>query len=291
MIEHTVRVKAGRVLLALEDGDLGGKPIFALHGTPGCRLAYPPLVAHAQKNGIRLISYDRPGYGGSTAQSGRQIGDVAADVAAIADALGVDRFGVWGFSGGGAPALGCAALLGRRVVGAACLSGVAPYPAEGLDWLAGMGELNVEDFLLMFRDRPAWEKKCEEDRKDLLRWTPKQLEEGWASLLSAVDQKALTGTAVDFLVRQAHEGLRPGAGGIIDDTLSIALPWGFELEHIRVPVQIWHGEQDRFVPVSHGEWLAARIPDVDAHIEPHQGHVTVFLDRVPVAQSWLASKF
>ncbi len=237
-----------------------------------------------------MISYDRPGYGGSTSLPGRQVADVAADVGAIADALGVGRFGVWGHSGGGAPALACAAILGERVAGAACLSGVAPYPAEGLDWLAGMGELNVEDFQLMLRDQPAWEKKSQEDRRALLAWSPEELRNGWASLLSPVDRKAFTAELAEFLVRQLKEGLRPGAEGMVDDNLSYVLPWGFSPGDIRVPVQVWHGGEDRFVPVSHGKWLAARIPNAEAHIEPTQGHVTVLVDGVPRAQSWLASK-
>ena len=222
---------------------------------------------------------------------GRRVVDAAADIASIADELGIDRLAVWGHSGGGAHALACAAALGKRVVGAACLAGVAPYPAEGLDWLEGAGELNVEDFQLMLRDRAAWEAKSRKDRDELMEWNAQQLRKMWASLLSEVDQRAMTDEVANFFLSQVQEGLRPGDEGMRDDNLETVLPWGFEVSQIRVPVQVWHGGQDRFVPVSHGEWLAARIPNVDAHIEPDQGHVTVFLERVPVAQGWLASKF
>ena len=241
--------------------------------------------------GIRLISYDRPGYGGSPEQPGRRIVDVAADVAGIADSLRIDRFGVWGHSGGGAPALACAATLGRRVVGAVCSAGVAPYPAEGLDWLAGTGELNAEDFRLMLSDRRAWEEKNRKDRADMMSWNPDQLRQGLTSLCSEVDRQALTDELVEFLIRQGREGLRPGEAGMRDDNLSTILPWGFDFAQIRVPVQVWHGGQDLFVPVAHGRWVAARIPDADVHIEPNEGHITTFVRTIPVAQSWLAAKF
>jgi pimeloyl-ACP methyl ester carboxylesterase len=246
-------------------------------------------VAHAASRGIRLISYDRPGYGGSTAQAGRRVVDTATDVLAIADALGLERFGVWGHSGGGAPALACAAVLAPRVVGAASLAGVAPYPAEGLDWIAGTGELNEVDFRLMLSDRPSWEKKSRTDREEMLSWTADQLRVGFASLCADVDRRALTDEFVAFLLQQGREALRPGDEGMRDDNLSTILPWGFDLSQIRVPVQIWHGGQDRFVPVTHGEWLSAHIPNAEAHLESDQGHLTTFLHRAPTAQEWLAS--
>ena len=282
---------SGRRLRVREEGDAKGRPVFSLHGCPGSRVNYPPIASDAAAKGLRLISYDRPGYGDSTARPGRSVGDTAADVAAIADALGLDRFGVWGHSGGGAPALACAALLGPRVVGAVCLAGVAPYPAEGLDWLAGTGELNETDFRLMFSDRVAWESKCRQDRDEMMSWGPDQVRAGLGSLLSDVDRGMLTDEFLEFLVRQGREALRPGHEGMRDDSLSIVLPWGFALSQIRVPVQVWHGDQDRFVPMSHGAWLGARIPNAEVHLEPNQGHLSLFVRRVPTTHSWLAGKF
>lgn len=291
MLEHTVRLASGRTLRVREEGDPKGRPVFSLHGTPGSRVNYPQHVADAATKGLRLISYDRPGYGDSTSQPGRTVGDTANDVAAIADDLRLERFGVWGHSGGGAPSLACAALLGSRVVGAVSLAGVAPYPAEGLDWIAGAGELNAADFRLMLSDRAAWETKSQRDRDDMLSWSADQLRDGLASLLSEVDRSTLTDDFVDFLLRQGREGLRPGDAGIRDDNLSTILPWGFELGQIRVPVQLWHGAEDRFVPIAHGRWVAARIPNVEVHLEPDQGHLSTYIRRVPDAQSWLAGKF
>jgi pyruvate/2-oxoglutarate dehydrogenase complex dihydrolipoamide acyltransferase (E2) component len=121
--------------------------------------------------------------------------------------------------------------------------------------------------------------------------TPEQLREGFSSLCSEVDRAALTDEVVAYLIESGREGLRPGDAGMRDDNLSTILPWGFDLGAIRVPVQIWHGGQDRFVPVTHGEWLGARIPNAEVHLEPEEGHLTTFVRRVPAVQGWLADRF
>jgi pimeloyl-ACP methyl ester carboxylesterase len=291
MREHTVTVSGGRKLTVLEDGDPRGKPVFSLHGTPGCRLLYEPHVADARRRGIRLIGYDRPGYGGSTAFRGRSVGSVAPDVAAIADALGVERFGVWGHSGGGAPALACAALLPDRVVAASALASVAPYGAEGLDYVEGMGEFNRDDFRLLLSDPVAWEAKTEKDTAEMMDATLEQLVEFLSSLISDVDRRALTPELGGFLHRQLREGLRAGAAGIRDDNLSGIRPWGLDLGSIRVPVQIWHGRHDRFVPFAHGQWLGGRIPGADLHFEADEGHLSLYQNRISEVHEWLAARF
>ncbi|MGI0052741.1 MAG: alpha/beta fold hydrolase [Thermoplasmata archaeon] len=172
--QSILRLDSGRKLQIAEEGELRGLPIFSLHGSPGSRMVYAPFSADAAAKGIRLISYDRPGYGASSPAPGRRVVDEAANVAAIADDLGIDRFAVWGFSGGGAPALACAAALPRRVVAAASLAGVAPYPAEGLDWFAGMTDSSVADTRLALDDPRGWDLKCRGDRELLLAASPDQ---------------------------------------------------------------------------------------------------------------------
>lgn len=289
--ESSLRLEGGRPLQVLEVGDRKGLPVFALHGTPGCRLL-AELASSGQAAGkIRTISYDRPGYGGSAAAPGRRVVDEASHVAAIADHLGVERFAVWGWSGGGAPALACAAALPKRVVAAVSFAGLAPYGAAGLDWFAGMGELNLEDFRLALQDPPAFDAKCREEREELVEATPATLRESLSSLLSEVDRRALTGGLARSLARQTREGLRSGHEGLRDDTASQVRPFGFDAAAIRVPVQLWHGGEDRFVPFSHGHWLAAHVPGAEVHLEPDEGHLTVFARHLPDAERWLASKF
>jgi pimeloyl-ACP methyl ester carboxylesterase len=288
--EHDVSLADGRTLRVLEEGAPRGRAIFFLHGSPGSRLLYDAQAKAAQRQGIRLIGYDRPGYGGSTPQPGRRMVDEATHVAAIADSLGVDRFAVGGHSGGGPPTLACAATLPKRVVAAVSLASPAPYPAEGLDYFAGMGELNVTDWKLMASDQPAWEAKTTEDMSMMLNATKEQVQAYMSSLLSPVDLEALTDQVSDFLFRQVREGLRAGSAGARDDSLALAKPWGFDLSSIRVPVQLWHGKQDQFVPFAHGEWLAARVPRVDAHLEREEGHLSL-IQKFPTVLEWMAARF
>src|SRR5207253_2948852 len=157
-------------------------PVLAHHGTPGSSLRYEPHLRDAAACGIRLLSYDRPGFGGSTRKAGRNVADCAGDVAAICDALGIDRLRAWGTSGVGPHALALAEI---------------------------------------------------------------------------------------------HAGIEPRSDGWFDDDVALTSPWGFDLASIRVPVLVWQGEQDRFVPFGHGVWLAAQIPGAEARLEPDDGHLTI----------------
>jgi pimeloyl-ACP methyl ester carboxylesterase len=290
-VERDVHLGDGRTLRVREDGDLRGSPVFSFHGTPGSRLLYPKHVQDAARRGLRLIGYDRPGYGGSTPKPGRRMVEAAGDVAAIADALGLDRFALWGHSGGGGPALACAAALPRRVVAAASLAGTAPFPAEGIRWYDGMGELNVSDFKLMMSDRTAWEARLAHDAQEMKEASTEQLGEFLSSLISDVDRGALTVQLGEFLQEQVREGLRGGYEGLKEDNLLGAEPWGFEFSSIRVPLQLWHGAHDRFVPFSHGQWLAARLPHAEIHLEPNEGHLSLYERRIPEVHAWLAAHF
>src|SRR4051794_41873965 len=138
MSDHlTVTTSSGRALRVHSAGDPAGPTVFVLHGSPSSGMLYPPNVHDAAAHGLRLVSYDRPGYGGSTPHPGRRVADAAADVGAIADHLGLDRFAVWGHSGGGPHALACAALAGGRRGATAALSGPPPPPARGRGRAAG----------------------------------------------------------------------------------------------------------------------------------------------------------
>jgi len=284
---HTVTTPDGRSLEVFEAGDAAGPAVVAINGTPSCGLIYGPHAADAEARGIRLVSWSRPGYGRSTPQPGRSVGSVAADAAAVADALGIDQFGVWGISGGGPHALACAALLPDRVTAAASLAGVAPYEAEGLDWLAGMGEDNLVEFAAVVEGRPALEPLLETHRAAFATATGKDVREQWASLLSPVDAGVATAELADYLVANVQAALASGVEGWVGDDLAFAEPWGFDLDAIAVPVLVWQGEHDRFVPPSHGRWLAEHVPGVDARISPVDGHLTLAEHRVPEVHAWL----
>jgi pimeloyl-ACP methyl ester carboxylesterase len=288
--EHRIPID-GRFLCVLEDGDPNGHAVFALHGTPGSRIPWRGLVEDAAARGIRLLAYDRPGYGGSDPDRGRTVADAAHDVAAIADALGIDRFAVEGGSGGGPHTLACAALLPDRVVAAASLAGVAPYPAEGLDWLEGMGQDNLDEFAATLAGRDELERYLRGQADEMLAADPEQIGDTIRSLLSPPDAAILTGEIAEYFHESTHVAISERLDGWIDDDFVFVNPWGFELDDIRIPVQVWHGAHDRFVPISHGEWLAERIPGVDAHLSDTDGHLTIQLGRIGDVHDWLLGHF
>ena len=286
-----VTTSDGRTLRVHEGGDPSGAPVLVQHGTPMTGRLFGPHLEDAERRGIRLIGYDRPGYGGSTTHEDLSVADAGADVGAIADALGLERIAVWGISGGGPRALACAALLPERVVGVASLASVAPADAEGLDWTAGMGELNLEGFAAMRRGRAAFEEYLRREADDLLAADSTQLAEALRSLFTPVDAAVLSGELAQYLADSMHEAIRGGIDGWRDDDLAIDNPWGFGVEDIRPSVLLWHGMQDRFVPPEHGEWLASRIPGVEAHISDEDGHLTLLARRIPEVHSWLLERF
>lgn len=287
--EHEITTLDGRVLAVHEMGDPHGSVIFAMHGTPGYGRVRTPVVENARALGLRLLAHDRPGYGGSSRKPGRTIADVAADVTAIADRLGIERFGVWGASGGGPHALACAALIPTRVTAAAVLASSAPHGAEGLDWLEGMGELNAVE-LDVLADGPerhmAW---LREQADELLSGTPDSLRAALSSLLTPVDAEALTDEAAEWLFDQFTYATAQGVEGWHDEAVAGLGDWGFSVADISAPVAIWHGGQDRFCPIGHGRWLAEHVPGAVFHYEPGLGHGSLIDERLPDAQLWLAS--
>jgi pimeloyl-ACP methyl ester carboxylesterase len=290
MEEHDVFTPDGRVLRVLEDGDRAGRPVLVHNGMPNSRLLFEHDVDSARRCGIRLISYDRPGYGGSTRQPERTVADCAEDVRAIAGALGIERMAVWGISGGGPHAIACAALLPDLVVSVGVLASLAPWGAEALDYFAGMGELNVKDISLMLEDRVAARAKCESDRVLMLDQTVPELMEFLNSLLAPVDAAALTGELGQYLIDSVHSGMGTGSDGWWDDGVAMLEPWGFELSAIRTPVLLLHGRHDRFVPFAHGEWLARAIPGVDARLTEEDGHLTLTTHHLDDVHAWLLDR-
>lgn len=289
MQEHRIEVD-GRALCVAEAGDSAGHAVFALHGTPGSRLFWHEVVEDAEKRGIRIVAYDRPGYGRSAPDPGRTVADAADDIAAIADALGIDRYAVYGGSGGGPHAL-ANAVRPERVVAVAALASVAPWGAEGLDWLDGMGQDNLDEFGATLAGEEALRRYLDEQREAMLAGTPEAIAETLESLLCPPDRACLTGELARYFHDQIREALRDGVDGWVDDDFVFVRPWGFELGDISLPVQVWHGSQDQFVPVAHGRWLAERIPGAEEHVYDEDGHLTLQIERIGDVHAWLVSHF
>jgi pimeloyl-ACP methyl ester carboxylesterase len=240
--------------------------------------------AGAVAHGLRLISYDRPGYGDSTAAAGRVIADSAEDVRAICEALALEAVATWGISGGGPHALACAALLPDIVKVAAVFSSLAPRDAEGLDWLAGFSGDALEEVRLMLSDEAASRAQFEQACAELVGSTPDVLAQQWAGPDADADElAALTDDAVSMQL-----AVRPGIDGSWNDCFAQLQPWGFDLGQIAVPGRLMHGENDTAVPVSHGRWLAEHIPGVDATFYPGESHVLKAAHR-DEADEWLAA--
>jgi pimeloyl-ACP methyl ester carboxylesterase len=265
----------GRSLDVVVAGPQNGDVVVAQHGTPGSPLALDVQLRAAADRGLRLVTYARPGYAGSDRDEGRSVASCAADVACVLDALGVQTCVTAGWSGGGPHALACAALLPDRVRAAATIAGVAPHGAEGLDWSAGMGEENLEEFGLARQGAEPLLAFLEEEGAGLVHAAGPELAAALGDLVDDVDRAALTGATADGIAAQFRDGLGTGVLGWLDDDLAFVQPWGFDLGAIRVPVTIWQGGHDRMVPRPHGPWLAAHVAGAGARFDDRHGHITL----------------
>jgi pimeloyl-ACP methyl ester carboxylesterase len=260
------------------DGPEGAVPLLFHNGTPGSGQLYAPFVQAASQRGLRMVSFSRAGYGESTRKPGRSVADVVPDAAAVLDQLGAHRFYTLGWSGGGPHALACAALLPARLIGAATVGGLAPYDAEGLDWMAGMGTENVAAFGAALAGDATLRTFAERVRPSFATATGDQVVASLQGLVSDVDRAAIGGDSATWLADVFRESVRNGIWGWYDDELAFVRPWRFDLGSINVPVAIWQGAQDRMTPFAHGVWLASHIPGVHPHLLPEHGHLSLGVD-------------
>ncbi|GII76742.1 alpha/beta hydrolase [Sphaerisporangium rufum] len=285
---HVVCTDDGRRLSVEEMGKSDGDPVFLLHGTPGSRIGPHPRISVLYWLGVRLITFDRPGYGGSDRQVGRSVGSVAGDVSAIADHLGLDRFSVVGRSGGGPHALACAALLPERVLRVAVLVGLAPHAAEGLDWFGGMTPSNVTEYTVALSGRHRFADWLAPAAREI-RADPASLIAGLYAELPEADRRMVNNPGVrDMLLRNYAEALRRSEDGWVDDAIAFCSPWGFDPADITVPTLLWHGGQDRFSPIDHSRWLATRIRTATMWEEPEAAHFGA-LAALPDLLPWLVN--
>jgi pimeloyl-ACP methyl ester carboxylesterase len=268
------RLPDGRSLDLYVSGPEGGTPFVMHHGTPGSYHPSSDLEKAVHARGMRMVTWSRPGYGDSTRQPGRTVVDVVADTRAVLEGLGAERCIVGGRSGGGPHALACAARL-EQAVAVLVVAGVAPFEAEGLDFLGGMGQDNLDEFGAALEGEEALRRYLDGHREGLAAVTPEGIIGEMASLLPEVDRRVLTDRFAEEMAESFHEAVRTGVDGWLDDDLAFSSPWGFSLTEITKPVAIWQGSVDLMVPYAHGQWLARHVPNADVHLVEGEGHLSV----------------
>jgi pimeloyl-ACP methyl ester carboxylesterase len=262
-------------------------PVISCHGTPGSRRARHPDPEIYERHGVRMVVYDRPGYGLSDPQPGRSVADAAGDIEAIADELGLERFVVMGGSGGAPHALACGALLGERVLRLGALVTPAPADAEDFDFFEGLAAVNVKEFSAALAGRETLEEYLQ-PFVDQLSGDPDAMLDELASELPDADRAIVSKEAYRKILRESfREAVRQGVRGWADDDLAFAKPWGFHLKDVRAEVTLWQGELDVLAPRSHGEYVASRLPNAQFELLEGSGH---FLDEQwAVVLDWLAA--
>ena len=270
-----MRTSDGRRLTVLLEGPDHGDVVLFHTGTPDDGPLLGSFVEAGAERGLRHLSYSRPGYGGSDRLPGRRVADCAEDVTAIVEALGIDSFFTVGWSGGGPHALACAALLPDRVRASATIAGVGPFPAEGLDWLDGMGAENLVEFAAARAGKDTLCAYLEKEAEALGAVTADEVLVAFGDLMSEADRSALTGEFAEHVASGTRGGLRAGIWGWFDDDMAFVHDWGFDLGSIEVPVAIWQGDNDRFVPFAHGRWLADNVSGAEPFLRAGEGHLSI----------------
>jgi pimeloyl-ACP methyl ester carboxylesterase len=285
--EGTARTTDGRTLGFVQRGAADGVPVIVCHGTPGSRLTRHHDSSLYERHGVKMVAYDRPGYGRSDPKLGRSVADAAADIQAIADELGFERFVVVGGSGGAPHALACGALLADRVLRVGALVTPAPYDTGDVDFLAGQADLNVKEFGAALEGREALEAFLQPYADELAR-EPDRVVEQISSELPEVDREILARPEYRaIMVESFVEATRQGVRGWADDDLAFTKPWGFELEDVTADVRLWQGELDVLAPRAHGEYVASRLPNARFELLEGGGHL---LDEEwSVVLDWLRS--
>ncbi|MBV8431361.1 MAG: alpha/beta hydrolase [Solirubrobacterales bacterium] len=291
---QTATTSDGRRLAFCEWGDPEGFPVFQLHGTPGSRLGRHPDENVYRQARVRLITYDRAGYGESTRHPGRRVADAAADVAAIADALALTRFAIFGGSGGAPHALAAGALLPDRVTRCASVVGPAPYEHGGLpreQWFTNMVEGNVKEFTWALEGEATLRPELERETEDLLAKIASDAEDPLGEDYKLSDQDTAVLEREDIrsmLAASTREGIGRSVDGFVDDDLAFTQPWGFDVSTLTVPTGVWYGPHDTLVPAGHGEWLGRTIPRAQV-VKLDGGHFAIY-DRMADLLAWLTGE-
>ncbi len=279
----SVTLADGRLLAYEEYGTATGFPVLSFHGGLSSRLDAAPAHEAAVAKGIRLISPDRPGMGLSTYQHGRRLTDWPADVAQLTDALGIERFAVMGWSAGGPYAAVCAAKMDGRVTAAALLSSAVP-----LDLYGTARGLSVEDRALLLLTRHTPWLASTLMKVSIVNASNARLFRAIMRSFPPADRSVLTEWGPpDHALAFVREAMRQGTEGCVQDYRIFGDPWGFSLEEIHVPVDIWEGGDDRTGPPGYRAFLKRHIPQASVNVVPGEGHLSLLPHQAPAIFSAL----
>lgn len=270
------RLADGRVMSFAQYGDPGGVAVMYCHGFPGSRYEAALGDAAARRLGIRLIAADRPGFGHSTLRPGRRFTDWPADLAALADSLGIARFHLLGVSGGGPYALACAQQLATRIdrIALVCAVGrldqpdstigMDPVPAAAIRFYRAVPGLAYHAFGKFIGP--------------LVRRDPKRVFGLLMGNAAAADRQVLADTQVrECLTESFAEAFHQGAEGPVQDLALLVGPWELDLRRVVAPVSLWHGDRDRTVPQRMGRVLARQLAHCDPHWIGGEGHISLIV--------------
>lgn len=272
--EHDVRA-GGVTLRVREVGDPGDEPIVHFHGTPGCRLELAFADDIVEAAGVRVIAFDRPGYGGST-QIPFSLASVAKMAVEVADCFGMEQFRTTGWSGGGPFALATAVLAGARVPAVGVIAGAGPFQLVpgGLDDLSD-GDKAAEK-LLPGDPQAACEGFAEGfDLKPALR-DATSLYRAFEPLLSESDRQIWALHSEHFLA-DMREAMTQGVWGCAWDNVAWIGSWDFDPTEVECPVLLWYGTEDRMAPGSHAHWFKTNLPDARLTMYEGEGHLLPFV--------------
>jgi pimeloyl-ACP methyl ester carboxylesterase len=271
--QHEVMTEDGRRLVVLDCGPATAFTVLMHMGTPNGLATLPAFMTTAF-TGLRPVLHARPGYDQSTPQPGRSVADVVSDSVAIMDALGVDQFVTIGWSGGGPHALACSAGLPERCLATTVMAGAVPYleAVELRDWY----ERDEDNQLALAGDLDGFRQRCNQFAAEHAQDRAEDMA-GWFTC--AADKAALTGEYADWMAAYIRSAFASGGAGLCEDAVAFMQDWGFDLKETR-GVTIWHGDLDENVPLTHGQWLADRLPGAQLRVLEGEGHMTIAL-RMP----------
>jgi len=267
VIDTTTTLDDGRTLAFTDIGSPEGSVVFYCHGAPGGRLELVALDTAFAEVGVRVVAPDRPGYGGSTPLAGRTTASWATDIAALADRLGAERFGVMGLSSGGPYTVACAALLPDRVCGAVVAAG-----NTDMSWPdARTGYLESELTIMELDDEDAAVAYCvDQYGADGSRFFEGEMDLGATDNAWLADQDNAAA-----LFATMGEAFRQGVTGYAHDITVQGRAWTFDPGSISVPVIVAHGEDDQLVPIAHSRHTASLISGAELRLISGRGHLSL----------------